>query len=464
MKFAAICGTIALAIVGVFGESAVVTLTTENFDAFIAENDAALVEFYAPWCGHCKRLEPEFEKAAVTLKGVIPLAKVDATVETALAERFDVRGYPTIKFFKKGKDSEYDGGRTDSTIVSWLQQNTGPAVNVADKTTAVASGAEVIFYGEFTSADSSSYKTFEKIADANRDAGVFYAHFNVAAESVTVIRKNEGESRAAGLSEPVLEQFVKNESFHLFAGISGDNFGRYMDRGLDIVWAALTEADFEKYSAAFREVAKIPAVRSAYSIVWLDVAKFASHADGALGISKFPGVVIQKKAGRYVYPSDAIDVDGLKKFFEDVAAGNVEKSIKSEPIPEKNDAPVKVVVAKEFQNIVLDENKDVLLEVYAPWCGHCKRLEPVYNEFAQKLVDSGVDHVVVAKMDGTANESPVEGFEWTGFPTLFWVPAGSTTPERYNGARSLEGFAEFVKSKASKPVVFKETATEKDEL
>lgn len=90
----------------------VLVLTEANFTDTTENSDLILVEFYAPWCGHCKKLAPEYSKAARDLLSQkIPLAKVDATEEKSLAEKFGVTGYPTMKMFRRGKVYDYTGPR-----------------------------------------------------------------------------------------------------------------------------------------------------------------------------------------------------------------------------------------------------------------------------------------------------------------------------------------------------------------
>lgn len=109
-------------------KSDVITLTDSNFKELVLDSDDIwLVEFYAPWCGHCKNLEPHWAKAATELKGKVKLGALDATVHTTMAARYQVQGYPTIKLFPAGKKTgdtveDYNGGRTSSDIVSYAME------------------------------------------------------------------------------------------------------------------------------------------------------------------------------------------------------------------------------------------------------------------------------------------------------------------------------------------------------
>ncbi|KAJ0398962.1 hypothetical protein P43SY_008188 [Pythium insidiosum] len=107
-------------------ESNVIVLTTENFEHLTQAATGAttgdwLVEFYAPWCGHCKKLVPTYEQVADELKGVVNVAKVDATENPELGKRFGIRGYPTILLFRQGKMFKYSGPRTTEELTRFAR-------------------------------------------------------------------------------------------------------------------------------------------------------------------------------------------------------------------------------------------------------------------------------------------------------------------------------------------------------
>lgn len=104
--------------------SDVVMLTASNFDRLVEQSDAVwVVEFFAPWCGHCQALVPEYTKAATALKGVVKVGAVNCDDEKSLAGRFGVRGFPTIKIFgaDKKKPTDYNGARTAQVIFFMIQ-------------------------------------------------------------------------------------------------------------------------------------------------------------------------------------------------------------------------------------------------------------------------------------------------------------------------------------------------------
>merc|ERR1712013_138307 len=147
--------------------------------------------------------------------------------------------------------------------------------------------------------------------------------------------------------------------------------------------------------------------------------------------------------------TEKFSVDNLEAFVTEFEGGKLKPYIKSEPIPEENDGPVKIVTGETFNDIVKDPTKDVLIEFYAPWCGHCKKLVPVYDEVGEKFKGS---NVVIAKMDATLNDAPPE-FKVSGFPTMYWAPKDNKeNPVKYQGGREVSDFVDYIKKHATDPV------------
>lgn len=118
-------------------------------------------------------MAPEYAKAATQLadeKSEVILAKIDATEQGELAEKYEIRGYPTIKFFRSGNAVEYSGGRSAEDIVKWLNKKTGPAaktLTTADEAKDYKSSSKVVVAGLFSDVEGADAKAFLEAAAIN---------------------------------------------------------------------------------------------------------------------------------------------------------------------------------------------------------------------------------------------------------------------------------------------------------
>lgn len=121
----------AFAVLGANAASSVLDLIPDNFDNIVLKSGKpALVEFFAPWCGHCKKLAPIYEELATNFefaKDKISIAKVDADAEKDLGRKFGVQGFPTLKWFdgKSDTPTDYQGGRDLESLSSFISEKTG---------------------------------------------------------------------------------------------------------------------------------------------------------------------------------------------------------------------------------------------------------------------------------------------------------------------------------------------------
>lgn len=446
-----------LTINGAHAAEEVLALTTATFDQHVKENKHTLVEFYAPWCGHCKKLAPEYEKAAGNLKSKgIKLAKVDATEEKDLASKYNVKGFPTLLWFEDGKEASFDGGRTADSITEWVLSMTGPSVTATSAPgEPVSDRPQVVLHAD------SLLPGFEEAAKANRRKASWY-FVKVAGGRPKVVLQHKGEEPLelpgadCGDKEKVAA-FVMDNVLPLFGSLDGDTFDKYMEAGKGLVWGLFPpeeggiQALEAKHRPMMTEVAK--KFKGRYFLTFTDTDKFKEAIDNMLSVSKFPAIAVQKKAGdkrKFIYDG-AMTAASISQFIQDVDGGRVEPKLKSEPEPPASDDPVRTVVGLTLQKEVFTPDKDVLLEVYAPWCGHCKKLEPEYVKLAKKIKKEELnDLLVVAKIDGTANDSPVDAMDWTGFPTIYFVKAGTSEPIVYDGERTAKGLWKYIKKHATK--------------
>lgn len=447
----------------VLASGEVVKLTEETFDKFIAENPLTLVKFFAPWCGHCKTLAPQYEEASDKVPEGVKLAEVDVTEEEKLGTRFEIRGFPTMKFFRTGEPEDYTGGRTSDTIVEWIEAMTSDPVTVAQSLEdAKAKFPKTTLVVGTCQKDSTEEQNFKKLAGANRMLGKFIV-IEGDTPSLKLHRDFAEEPVELDITKAPEEivKTIKSERLPYFGPVNGENFSTYMETNLDFVWFAGTEDDMNKVKDEVVIAGK--EFRGKYNFVWLDTVQFEKQADGMLGVSTFPAMVRTLNGpGRFIMPGE-YKAENMKQWIEDMENDKIKPTLKSEEIPVTNDEPVKIVVGKQFKEIVVDD-KDVLLEIYAPWCGHCKKLEPIYTEVATKLKDLAPE-VVIAKIDGTANEIEQEGYEFQGFPSLYWKKAGEK-PVSYQGGRELEDIMKFLAENGTKKFEWAETPKEeaKDEL
>jgi protein disulfide-isomerase A1 len=147
---------------------------------------------------------------------------------------------------------------------------------------------------------------------------------------------------------------------------------------------------------------------------------------------------------KFAPPTSETTEAAISAFVGGYLDGTVKPHVNTEEIPDDWDAkPVKVLVGKNFEEVALDTTKDVFVEFYAPWCGHCKSLAPIFDQLGEAFESSGV---VVAKMDSTSNDAA--GITVESFPTLKLFPKGDAAEViDFDGDRELLSMAEFLVEK-----------------
>lgn len=430
-------------------ENGVYVLGSSNFDSFIGSQDYVLVEFYAPWCGHCKNLAPEYEAAAKDLGSKVALAKVDATQNEQLATRYGVEGFPTLFWFINGQSSQpipYGGGRTKDTIISWINRQTLTALptisSQAELDQIIKASADspvvVQFGGETNSV----------LLDAAKSSEIVQIYL-VPTESVfggnsgVVLYRSHGEPVRSDetFTAESFDAWVNQNGFPAVVEFSQNAIQRLQEK--DLIVIAVDSYTDGKKQPLIDVLTAASNGRNQYGWLYSDTAVLGRGivSAGASGNVYPTAVAVSFTTGLQIAYDENLPFtpENLGKWVDGVLTGETKPFRKSEPAPANNDGPVTILVASNFADYV-NPSKPAFVEYYAPWCGHCKSLAPVWDQLGEAFKGSAV---VIGKIDATANFVDVD---IKGFPTLLWhATDGSVQP--YEGGRDLASLKSFVNSK-----------------
>ncbi|KAF3337745.1 protein disulfide-isomerase-like protein [Carex littledalei] len=463
--------------------SAVIVLDNSNFTEVVEKHDFIVVEFYAPWCGHCKKLAPEYEKAAQVLSKHNPpivLAKVDGNEKTnkPLTDKFNVKGYPTLIIIRnKGEvQQEYTGPRQSDGIVKYLKTQAGPAsfeIKSEEDAKSVVDDKSISIVGVFSEFSGTEFDKFTELAEKLRSDYTFahtkdakilpHGDSSVEVPFVRLFKPfDELFSDYQEFEVDALEKFIEAASIPLVVTFDSDESNRpyilkfFQNPNIKAMFfTSFTSNKIQDFKTELHKAAVEYKSKNISFLLGDPMTSQGAFQFYGLKDEWLPLFMIQDNTNRK-YLSKNVEPDQITSWIKGYLDGTLTPYKKSQPIPETNDMPIKIVVGESFNEFVFESGKNVLLEFYAPWCVHCKKLDPMLEEIAVALQND--ESIIIAKMDATLNDVPDE-FEVSEFPTLYFFSADKKR-EVFKGGRTVESITNFIKKHKFPPTAEPETTTE----
>ena len=331
---------------------------------------------------------------------------------------------------------------------------------------------DVTVFGFFDNKDKEEFKVFETAANEVPD--VHFGHvFDNGIRTLMRAEKNSillfkkfDEKRVVyndTMSPEPLTQWVSAHSMPMVVPFNEASAPKIFGGKIKVHLIAFADAEKHKETV---EKLTAPAKKFKSEIVVITVPPSEEQITEYFGISKddMPAVrlIDMREAGmkKYIYDKPVVDEEGLEGFVDDFFKERLTATLKTEDAPVDEEGPVKTIVSTTWQKMVHENDNDVLVEFYAPWCGHCKELAPKYEALATKLAPVA-EKLVIAKVNAEANE--IQDVIVEGFPTIRLFAAQKKHDAiEYMGERSAEAIEAWLKDKVTHPWTEKPTAPPED--
>ena len=439
-------------------ENSTIILTDSSIEKAIEQYENIIIYFYAPWCGHCRVFEPEYQKASPILqKDNIYLAKIDSSNNNLSTQKYKVNGFPTIIFFKKGIPYEFEGGRSGKELINWARKKAGNPLQILQtkedlKQFKSNNDICLVYFGDSTE-DIKRFSDISMLIEEYPFAIVKDSSLiNKYSKNGTIIlykQFDEKESELKNFNKRKLLEFIKQNALPKVM-VLNDRSVQYIFQKKNPALVLFASNETQYWNNYVELLIKISDnIKGKIALVMTDIKEgIESRLADYVGINQkdLPLVAIldtRKEFKKYIMKEE-INYENIINFIKDWEENKLKRSLKSEKEPKDNNGNVLIVVGKTYEREVINNDKDVMVIFYAPWCSHCKEFMPKYEEAAKIM--KGNDKLIMAKIDGSANE--VESVAITGFPIILFYPGNKKKEEpiHYNGKRTTEDIIKFIKT------------------
>ncbi|XP_074273320.1 protein disulfide isomerase-like 5-2 [Silene latifolia] len=308
----------------------VIELNDSNFDSAISTFDYLLVDFYAPWCGHCKRLSPELDAAApvlAQLKKPIVIAKIDADKFRRVGDKYEIDGFPTLKVFMHGVPTDYYGPRKANELVRFLKKFVAPDVATLESDGDISNFVEeagTVFplylgFGMNESMISQFAIKYKKrawfaVAKGFSDSTMESYDFDKVPALVSLHPKYDERNIFYGpFDDQFLEEFVKQNLFPLCLPINSETLKLLRDEERKIVLTLVDNLQEERSKQLVKILKAAASANRDYLFAYAELQQFPDFVE-TFGISKsseLPKMVVWDGNEEYftVIDSDRIGED-----------------------------------------------------------------------------------------------------------------------------------------------------------